>query len=341
MTELTQMRPGDKSRLADDVVAYLRSIGREDLIGEDTVLDDNTAADGLAAYHDEMNHLTAAEALTGTAAQGETRKRRLPTGKTVTAAAFGVLLVGIQTVVQAESWRGLADFARLIHITGTEVQGVPLTLDGVSTTAALLALRAELSDESSTRERAAMYAFTFASSAANYWAGSISGGTQGALYFGGMSLAVMFVFDMLLRQIRLAVRRNAGRRGRKMPQFGLLQWIRYPRLTFRAGSIALAEGVEDPQEALDAAKTEAEFKAETARAEAEAAAIAAMDLPVLPIDAAVLAGMNATHRLAVAFGVLGKTDIPAAVALLKKHGAPVDSSHAYKIRPQILEGGQS
>jgi len=54
-----------------------------------------------------------------------------------------------------------------------------------------------------------------------------------------MSLAVMFVCDLVLRQIRLAVRRNAGRRGRKMPQFGALQWIRYPRLTFRAASIAL------------------------------------------------------------------------------------------------------
>ena len=66
-----------------------------------------------------------------------------------------------------------------------------------------------------------------------------------------------------------------------------------------------------------------------------------MDLPVLPIDTATLTGMSAGHRLAVAFGVLGRTDIPAAVALLKQHGAPVDSSHAYKVRTQILEGGQS
>jgi hypothetical protein len=176
-----------------------------------------------------------------------------------------------------------------------------------------------------------MYVFTAMSCAANYWHGSVSGGIEGALYFAGMSLAVMFVFALVLRQIRLAVRRQAGRRTRKMPQFGLLQWARYRRLTFRAWSLALAdESLRTPQEALDAAK-----------AEAETAAVAAMNLPVLAIDAATLAGMNAAHRLAVAFGALGRTDVPAAIALLKQHGAAIDSSHAYKVRSQILEGGQS
>jgi hypothetical protein len=320
MTEVTQIRLDGKSRLADDVVAYLRTVGREDLIPAETVLDDRAADDVLVDFHaDEMRRRDA-----------EPKRRRLPSGKAVTAAAFGVLLVGIQGVVQAESWRGLAGFGRLIHIAGTATQGVPLTLDGVSTIAALLALKAELSDESSGRERAAMYAFTAMSCAANYWHGSVTGGIEGALYFAAMSLAVMFVFDLVLRQIRLAVRRSAGRRNRKRPQFGLVHWARYPRLTFRAWSLALALGIEDPQEALAAA-----------RVEVEAAAVAAMDLPVLPIDAATLAGMSAASRLAVAFGALGKTDVPAALALLRQHGAPIDSSHAYKVRSQILEGGVS
>ena len=304
MTELTEIRPGGNSRLADDVIEGLEP-------------------DVYAAMLD-----AAAIRLAGQATAP--KRRRLPSGKTVTAGAFGVLLVGIQGVVQAESWRGLTGFARLINITGVATQGVPLTLDGVSTTAALLALKAELSDESSGRERAAMYAFTAASCAANYWHGAVTGGIQGALYFSAMSLAVMFVFDLVLRQIRLAIRRQAGRRNRKMPQFGLMQWARYPRLTFRAWSLALADGIATPQAALDAAK-----------AAAETAAIAAMNLPVLPIDAATLAGMSAAHRLAVAFGALGRTDVPAALALLKQHGAAIDSSHAYKVRAAILEGGQS
>jgi hypothetical protein len=316
MTELTEIRPGGNSGLAGDVLEGLEP-------------------DVYAAMLDAAAVRLAGQAPTA-------KHRRLPSGKTVTAGAFGVLLVGIQGVVQAESWRGLTGFARLIHVTGVAAQGVPLTLDGVSTTAALLALKAELSDESSGRERAAMYAFTAMSCAANYWHGAVTGGIQGALYFSAMSLAVMFVFDLVLRQIRLAVRRQAGRRNRKMPQFGLVQWLRYMPLTWRAWSLALNdESLQTPQEALNAAKAEAEFNAEAARAKAELAALKAMNLPVLPIDAATLAGMSAAHRLAVAFGALGRTDVPAALALLKQHGAAIDSSHAYKVRSAILEGGQS
>jgi hypothetical protein len=303
MTELIEMRPDGKSRPAVDVLEGLDP-------------------DVYAAILD-----AAAARL---ADQAPEPKRRRLSGKAVTSGVLGTLLVGVQGIVQAESWRGLTGFAHLIHITGLATQGVPVTLDGVSTAAALLALKAELSDESSGRERAAMYAFTAMSCAANYWHGLVSGGIQGALYFAAMSAAVMFVFDLVLRQIRLAVRRNAGRRNRKMPQFGPLQWLRYPRFTFRAASLALALGIENPQEAL-----------ELARADADAAAAAAMDLPVLAIGPDVLAGMNAAGRLAVAFGALGRTDVPAAVALLKQHGCPVDQSHAYKVRSQLLEGGQS
>jgi len=321
MTEVTQVRPDGGSRPAVDVIEGLDP-------------------EVFAAILDAGAARLAAQ--TGQEDESKRRWWHKITGRGVTSAAFGALLVGVQGIVQAESWRGLTGFARMIHITGTAAQGVPLTLDGVSTISAMLALRAELSDESSARERASMYVFTFASCAANYWHGIVSGGIEGALYFGGMSLAVMFVFDMLLRQIRLAVRRRAGRRARKMPQFGLIQWARYPRLTWRAWSLALNDtSLQTPQEALNAAKAETEIKAEAARAAAEAKAVAAMDLPVLPIGADVLSGMSAGHRLAVAFGALGKTDIPAAVALLKQHGAPVDSSHAYKVRAQILEGGQS
>lgn len=270
----------------------------------------------------------------GTApAAAEGRSGKKMTGAKVTGGAFGALLIGVQGVVQAESWRGLAGFARLIGIDGLAVQGVPLTLDGVSTTAALLALKAELTGESSGRERSAMYLFTLASCGANFWHGLKSGGIEGALYFGGMSLAVMFVFDLLLRQIRLAVRRRDGRRSKPMPQFKPVQWLRYPRLTFRAWSLALAdESLRTPQAALNAARSQ--------QTEKEALKELA-GLPELAIDTDVLAKMDAAHRLAVAFGVLGKLDVPPALALLKSKGAPVDSSHAYKVRSQILSGAQS
>jgi hypothetical protein len=270
------------------------------------------------------------EELAGIAMPGDSPEPEATKSRRLTGGAFGALLVGVQGIVQAESWRGLAGFAHLIHITGIATQGVPITLDGVSTTAALLALKAELSDESSSRERASMYVFTLMSCAANYWHGRVSGGIEGALYFAAMSAAVMFVFDMLLRQIRLQIRRRAGRRPRKMPQFGPVQWTRYPRLTWRAWSLALAdEALRTPQQALNAARDEL----------AAAAALKELEgLPEITIDTAALAAMDASHRLAVAFGVLGRTDIQPALAWLRSQGAPVDSSHAYKVRNQIMSG---
>jgi hypothetical protein len=317
MSEVTQLRPGGNDRLAEDVVGYLRAIGREDLITQDA-----DRADGDGGIAPELY-----AAVLDPGAARMTAQQAAPghwwdkfSGVSVTAASFAVLLVGVQCVIQAESWRGLAGFGRMIGITGTAAQGVPVTLDGVSVIAALLALKAELSDEASGRERAALYLFTIASATANYWHGSRAGGLGAALYFGGMSLAVTFVFDMLLRQIRRGERRRRGRRAHPLPQFGLPHWIRYPRLTFRAWSLSIRDGHATPREAIDAAKAES--------------------LPVLPIDGEALAAMSARDRLAVAFGALGKTDVPTAVAMLREHGAAIDSSHAYKVRNAMLEGGQ-
>lgn len=261
------------------------------------------------------------------------------TGRSVTSVGFSLLLVGIQGVVQAESWRGLTGFGRLIHITGAAVQGVPITLDGVSTLAALLALKAELDDESSYRERLALYGFTLASCAANYWHGMHSGGVGEALYFGGMSLAVAIVFDFVLRQIRLRGRRVKGRRGKPVPQFSLQQWLVDPGLTFLAKRLAIKHGIETTDAALDAARAERKARAD-ARQQAEEDA-QYKDLPALAIDAAVLSGMSARDRLAVAFGATGDTNVPAALAMLRKHDAGIDSSHAYKLRAELLEGAQS
>lgn len=61
-----------------------------------------------------------------------------------TAAALAVVLLAVEAVIVAESWPGLTGFANLIGITGPAAWGVPITLDGVSLVAALVALRAEL-----------------------------------------------------------------------------------------------------------------------------------------------------------------------------------------------------
>jgi hypothetical protein len=176
----------------------------------------------------------------------------------IAAVAFAVVLLAVEGVIVAESWRGLTGFAELIGIGGVAAWGVPVTLDGVALVAALVALRAELAGESSSIYRVTLFAFTAASAAANWWHGKHAGGTEAALYLGGMSLAVAWVFALVLRQIRHEDRRKAGRITERLPRFSLAHWLRYPVLTGQAWSLAVRDGYATPRAALDAARREAE-----------------------------------------------------------------------------------
>lgn len=170
-----------------------------------------------------------------------------------TAGLLAGVLLAVEAVIVAESWRGLTGFAHLIGITGPAAWGVPVTLDGVSLVAALVALRAELVGEASGLYRMTLFAFTGASAAANYWHGRQVGGEQAALYLGGMSVAVAVVFALALREIRHEDRRKAGTVAGRLPRFSVAHWARYPGLTWRAWSLAVRDGHASPRDALDAA----------------------------------------------------------------------------------------
>lgn len=176
-----------------------------------------------------------------------------PSGHGWTAPVLAIVLLAVEAVIVAESWRGLTGFAYLIGITGRAAWGVPVTLDGVSLVAALTALRAELAGESSGIYRATLFVFTSASAAANYWHAKQQNGTQAALYLGGMSIAVAVVFALALRQIRHEDRRRAGTVTARLPRFSAAHWARFPRLTWRAWSLAVRDGHTSPRDALDAA----------------------------------------------------------------------------------------
>lgn len=173
----------------------------------------------------------------------------------VAATAFAVVLFGVEAVIVAESWRGLTGFAALIGIHGVAAWGVPVTLDGVGLVAALVALRAELAGEASGVYRVTLFAFTGASAAANWWHGrhDPGAGVEAALYLGGMSLAVAWVFSLVLRQIRREDRRRAERVTERLPKFSAAHWLRYPGLTWRAWSLAVRDGHTSSRVALDAA----------------------------------------------------------------------------------------
>jgi hypothetical protein len=169
------------------------------------------------------------------------------------AGAFAAVLLAVEAVIAWESWRGLTGFAGMIGIHHVAAWGVPVTLDGVAMAAALIALVAELTGESSGRARVTLFVFTGASAAANWWHGELAGGIESALYFGGLSLAVAWVFTLVLRQIRLGARRRAGLVTDRLPRFSAAHWLRFPRLTYRAWSLTVRDGYPTARAALDAA----------------------------------------------------------------------------------------
>jgi hypothetical protein len=102
-------------------------------------------------------------------------------------------------------------------------------------------------------------------------------------------------------------------------RLGSTRWTWHPYRSARTMFRATWEGITNPAEAIAADK----------------AAREAAKLPAIELDAEALAGLAPRDRLIVAFGAVGAVDVPRALALLERHGAPVDQSHAYQIRKAI------
>jgi hypothetical protein len=239
-----------------------------------------------------------------------------PRASVVAAVAFALALLAVEGVIVAESWRGLVGFAGLIGINGVAAWGVPVTLDGVSLIAAVLALRAELVREASGVYRLTMFGFTAASAAANYWHGRVAGDIEAALYLGSMSVAVAWLFSLALRQIRRAERKAAGRVTGDRPKFSAAHWARYPRLTWLAWSLSVRDAIPTAREALTAA-----------RAELEAPPV---PLPEVPADGELSELPKAEAiRLALAHN---DGNVIAALAWLAARGVVADRAYAHDVK---------
>jgi Protein of unknown function (DUF2637) len=250
----------------------------------------------------------------------------LPRAAVVAATAFAAVLLAVEGVIVAESWRGLTGFAGLIGIHGPAAWGVPVTLDGVSLVAALIALRAELAGESSGIYRLTLFGFTGASAAANYWHGRMAGSPEAALYLGSMSVAVAWVFSLALRQIRREDRRQAGRVTGHLPKFSAAHWARFPGLTYLAWSLAIRDGHSEARAALDAARVERDAR--------EAA-----ELPEVP-PSGVLAQLPKAEAARIALAHNGGSVLAAQRWLQGQHGITINRSYLHDCKRGVSGRGR-
>jgi hypothetical protein len=197
---------------------------------------------------------------------------------------------------------------------------VAVALESVAVYLAWHAHIAQVANDSALRLRLAAYAFGAAIGAMNYshYAGPGGRPTFAALAVGLMSAASPWLWSVHSRRVSRNALLAAGLIEPHALRLGSTRWLWHPVRSARVMWHATWHGITDPAEALAAAQ--------------------ARELPPLDLDADTLAALSARDRLAVAFGALGRADVPAALALLAERGAPVDQSHAYQVRRAMLDG---
>jgi hypothetical protein len=195
-----------------------------------------------------------------------------------------------------------------------------VALESIAVYLAFHAHVAQLANDSALRLRLAAYTFAAVIAAMNYshYAAPHWRPTFPAVAVGLMSAASPWLWAVHSRR---ASRDELLAKGLIEPhavRLGSTRWTWHPVRSARVMWHATWEGITDPAAAIETAK--------------------ARELPAVDLDAVDLPALSARDRLAIAFGVLGRVDVPAALALLADRGAPVDQSYSYQIRRAMLDG---
>jgi hypothetical protein len=195
-----------------------------------------------------------------------------------------------------------------------------VALESVAVYLAWHAHLAQLANDSALRLRLAAYGFALGIAALNYshFAGPHWRPTFPAVAVALCSAASPWLWGVHSRRVSRDRLMAAGLVEPHALRLGGTRWTWHPWRSARVMWLATWQGITDPAEAL--------------------AAAAARELPAPALDAELLAAMTGRDRLAVAFGALGRADVPAALALLDGRGAPIDQSEAYKHRAAMLDG---
>jgi hypothetical protein len=176
---------------------------------------------------------------------------------------------------------------------------------------------ARLADDSVFRVQAAAYSLALLIAGMNYshWAAPHWHPTPVAVMFALMSAASPWLWGVhSRRESRDALKARGLIEGHAV-RLGANRWVWHPVKSVRVTSAAAWEGITDPREAIALER--------------------AAELPALELDGELLASLAPRDRMILAFGAAGSLSVPQALALLERHGAPVDQSHAYQIRKAL------
>lgn len=159
-----------------------------------------------------------------------------------------VALLAVVGAPAAASWHGLVHFARAeLQLAGGWEYIVPVSLDGAAIYSATLALRAVLRGDSAIGARVLTCMYALGAAAANAVAAT---GTSAALFFGGMSVSAVVLWDATLRMARRDQLRQLGVIEGPAARFRPLRWVLAPGETAAAWRVAVVEGICEPGAAV-------------------------------------------------------------------------------------------
>lgn len=247
-------------------------------------------------------------------------------------AASALALVAVVGAPAAASWHGLMRFGtRELGLSGGWELLVPISLDGAALYAALLAVRAVLAGDSAIWAR--VLTCTYALAAAGFNAHAATS-TAAALFYAGMSISAVVLWDTTLRALRRDQLRALGYVQGASARYRALRWALAPSETGQAWRAAVLEDVPDPRTALAMVRGEvvASRPDPTPPDGGTPQVVADPTTPevVTHTPRALPVGTKA-DAVRSAFDALGKRDVPAALAWLADRDITVDRSYAYTV----------
>jgi hypothetical protein len=121
---------------------------------------------------------------------------------------------------------------------------------------------------------------------------------------------------------------SAGRTEASLPHWRLARWVRFPRETFAAWSLAVADGITSPAEAVAQVRQHRTGATPAPAAEVPAAASAAGSLERPDPE---LAALSKADQLRRAFDAIGEVSAPEAVAWLMRRDVRVSIRYAHEV----------
>lgn len=195
-------------------------------------------------------------------AAGKTRQQRQPLDPDrqpwhgrLPMAVTGIGIAAVVAAPTAISARSLAGWGRdQLGLAGGWEWLVPVPLDGAALACVGLALYATQRGEAPGFARILVWVLAGCSAGANYRHGATVS-PDAAVYFALMPLLAALMLDLALRRVRHTALGGLGALERPLARFRMARWLVAPIETWRAWRTAVREGITDPDEALDRART--------------------------------------------------------------------------------------